>query len=115
MKINSNYLPILIAAAIAFGILLGGGLNFPQQNYFLVKNSKGKLNRLLDFIDNEYVDDVKSDSILDLAINNILGQLDPHSIYTPASEQSEVAESMKGDFVGIGVNFYMYNDSVTII
>jgi C-terminal processing protease CtpA/Prc len=26
-----------------------------------------------------------------------------------------VAESMKGDFVGIGVNFYMYKDSVAII
>ncbi|MES2575022.1 MAG: S41 family peptidase [Bacteroidota bacterium] len=115
MKINPNYLPILIAAAIAFGIILGGGLNFPQQNYFLVKNSKGKLNRLLDFIDNEYVDDVKSDSILDIAMDNILSQLDPHSAYTPASEQTEVAESMKGGFVGIGVNFYMYNDSVAVI
>src|SRR4051812_29193884 len=113
MKINPNYLPILIAVAIAFGILLGGGLNFPAQNYFLVKNnSKGKLNRLLDFIDNEYVDDVKSDSILDVAMDNILAQLDPHSVYTPASQQSAVAESMKGDFVGIGINFYMYNDSV---
>lgn len=116
MKINPNYLPILIAVSIAFGILLGGGLNFPAQNYFLVKNnSKGKLNRLLDFIDNEYVDDVKSDSILDVAMDNILGQLDPHSVYTPAKQQSQVAESMKGDFVGIGVNFYMDNDSVAII
>ncbi|HEY6142392.1 MAG TPA: S41 family peptidase [Flavobacterium sp.] len=115
MKINPNYFPIYISAAIALGILLGGGLNFPEQNYFLVKNSKGKLNRLLDFIDNEYVDNVKSDSILDLTIDNILGQLDPHSVYTPAREQAQVAESMRGDFVGIGVNFFMYKDSVAII
>ncbi|MFT5254150.1 MAG: carboxyl-terminal processing protease, partial [Flavobacteriales bacterium] len=27
----------------------------------------------------------------------------------------EVAENMKGDFIGIGVNFYMYKDSVAII
>jgi carboxyl-terminal processing protease len=116
MKINSNYFPILVFASIAFGVLLGGWLNFPNQNHFLVKNnSKSKLNKFIDFIDNEYIDDVKSDSIVNLAIDNILGQLDPHSVYIPASEQAAVVESMKGDFVGIGVNFYMYNDSVAII
>ena len=116
MKINSNYFPIVISVAIAFGILLGGWLNFPGQEHFLVKNvSKNKLNRLLDFINNEYVDSVNSDSIMKHAIDNVLGQLDPHSVYIPASEQEQVAESMRGDFVGIGVNFYMYNDSVAII
>ncbi len=28
---------------------------------------------------------------------------------------TRVAENMKGDFVGIGVNFYMYRDTITII
>lgn len=116
MKINSNYFPIVIFAVLAFGILLGGWLNFPDQNYFLEKNSsKNKLNKLLDFIDNEYVDSVNADSIMKHTIDTILGQLDPHSVYIPPSEQAEVAESMKGGFVGIGVNFYMYNDSVAII
>lgn len=116
MKINSKYLPILFFAVLAFGILLGGMLNFPAQNYFSVKNqSKNKLNKLLDFIDNEYVDPVNTDSIMNLTIDNILGQLDPHSVYIPRSEQTQIAESMRGDFVGIGVNFYMYKDSVAII
>jgi carboxyl-terminal processing protease len=44
-----------------------------------------------------------------------LSHLDPHSVYISPSEQTQVAESMKGDFVGIGVNFYMYKDSVAII
>jgi carboxyl-terminal processing protease len=116
MKINSNLFPIIIFAALAFGVVLGGWLNFPSQNNFLVKNnSKNKLNKLIDFIDSEYVDDVKSDSIINLTIDNILAQLDPHSVYIPPSEQAQVAESMKGDFVGIGVNFYMYKDSLAII
>jgi carboxyl-terminal processing protease len=116
MKINSNLFPIFIFAALAFGVVLGGWLNFPQQNYFLVNNnSKNKLNKLMDFIDSEYVDDVKSDSIINLTIDNILAQLDPHSVYIPPSEQAQVAESMRGEFLGIGVNFYMYNDSLAII
>lgn len=116
MKINSNLFPIIIFTALAFGVVLGGWLNFPSRNNFLVKNnSKNKLNKLIDFIDSEYVDDVKSDSIINLTIDNILAQLDPHSVYIPPSEQTQVAESMKGDFVGIGVNFYMYKDSLAII
>jgi carboxyl-terminal processing protease len=116
MKINSKYFPILIFAALAFGILMGGWLNFPDQSQFLIKNnSKNKLNKLLDFIDNEYVDKVNADTITNRAIDNILAQLDPHSVYIPPSEQAQVAESMRGEFVGIGVNFYMYKDSLAII
>ena len=48
-------------------------------------------------------------------MNNILGKLDPHSVYIPKSEMDEVSENMKGDFVGIGVSFYMYRDTITVI
>ena len=48
-------------------------------------------------------------------MNTLLANLDPHSVYLPPSEQSSEAEIMKGDFVGIGVNFYMYNDTVTVV
>jgi carboxyl-terminal processing protease len=116
MKISPKYFPILIFATLAFGILLGGWLNFPNQNQFLAKNnSKNKLNKLIDFINTEYVDNVNTDSIVAHTVDNILAQLDPHSVYIPPSEQAEVAESMRGDFVGIGVNFYMYKDSLAII
>ncbi|MGO4820317.1 MULTISPECIES: S41 family peptidase [unclassified Flavobacterium] len=116
MKTNPKYLPMLIGATLALGVVIGGALSTSNHNQFLVKNgSKNKLNKLIDFIDNEYVDDVNTDSIVNVTVDNIMGQLDPHSIYVPPSEQVQVAESMKGDFVGIGVNFYMYNDSLAII
>jgi carboxyl-terminal processing protease len=72
---------------------------------FFVENSSTKINRLID-IDNEYVDNINTDSVN--TVDNILSHLDPHSVYISPSEQTQVAESMKGDFVGIGVNFYMY-------
>lgn len=113
---NPKYFPILIFATLAFGILIGGWLNFPDQSQFLAKNnSKNKLNKLIDFINTEYVDNVNTDSIVAHTVDNILAQLDPHSVYIPPKEQTEVAESMRGDFVGIGVNFYMYKDSLAII
>ncbi|MBY0487239.1 MAG: PDZ domain-containing protein [Flavobacteriaceae bacterium] len=116
MKINKIYIPLLFFSCVALGIVIGGFINYPIQKPSLAKNDyKTKLNKLINFIDNEYVDDVKTDSIVDLTVTNILANLDPHSVYVPPSEQTAVAESMKGDFVGIGVNFYAYNDTIAVI
>ncbi|WP_433833998.1 S41 family peptidase [Flavobacterium anhuiense] len=116
MKFNSKYLPIVIGATFALGTIAGSVINAPASDQLLAKNySKTKLNKLIDFINTEYVDSVNTDSIVNLTVDNILSKLDPHSVYIPPNEQAEVAESMKGDFVGIGINFYMYKDSVAII
>lgn len=116
MNIKAKYLPILISVTFALGLLMGKWLSSPGENQFLVKNSsKTKLNKLIDFINNEYVDNVNTDSIVNKTVDKILEQLDPHSVYVPPSEQAQVVENMKGEFVGIGVNFYMYKDSVAII
>lgn len=90
-------------------------LNFPSTKLSSKNASQAKLNRLINFIDNEYVDDVNTDSIVDLTVSSILENLDPHSIYIPPSLQTAEAEIMKGDFVGIGVNFYMHNDTVAVV
>ncbi len=116
MKFNPKYLPMIIGATLATGIVIGSLTNSSADDQLLAKNySKTKLNKLIDFINTEYVDSVNTDSIVNLTVDNILSKLDPHSVYIPPSEQAEVAESMKGDFVGIGINFYMYKDSVAII
>jgi carboxyl-terminal processing protease len=116
MKINKIYLPIIVSAALAIGLLLGSFLNFPAEQRGMISSSnKSKLNKLIDFIESEYIDDVDTDSIVDLTVNSILEKLDPHSVYIAKDEMEGVAQSMKGDFVGIGVNFYMYKDSVAVI
>lgn len=115
MNINKIYLPIVICATLSLGIVLGKYFNTSNESFIAKNSSKSKLNKLIDFIDKEYVDDVNTDSIVNITVDNILGQLDPHSVYVQPSEQAQVAENMKGNFVGIGVNFYMFNDSVAII
>ena len=116
MKFNSKYLPILIAITLAIGIVLGEWMHTSDKVGFLAKNSsKTKLNKLIDFIENEYVDDVNTDSIVNSTVDKIMEQLDPHSVYVPPSEQARVAENMRGDFVGIGINFYMFKDTLAVI
>ena len=116
-KINGYIWPTLLALAVAIGIFIGGKLHFNDtpERLFSTNSKKDKLNRLIDYIDYEYVDEVDTDSIVDVTVNNILGKLDPHSVYIPKSEMEEVSENMKGDFAGIGVSFYMYRDTITVI
>lgn len=116
MRIKKIYLPIIITAALAVGVLIGGYLNFSGPGKgFAANSSRSKLNKLIELIESEYVDEVNTDSIVDLTVNGILEKLDPHSVYIAKNEMEQVTQSMKGDFVGIGVNFYMYNDSVAVI
>lgn len=105
-----------MAFALAIGIFVGGKLHFDDspEKLFTTNSKKDKINRLIDYIDYEYVDEVDTDSIVDVTVNNILDKLDPHSVYIPRDEMQRVSENMKGDFVGIGINFNMYRDTITI-
>lgn len=110
------YLPFFIGLAIAVGIFIGAQLNYSANPNVLGGNAKKeKLNRLIDYIEYEYVDPINTDSIVEVTVNSILESLDPHSVYIPPSELQEVAENMKGDFVGIGVQFYSFKDSLAVI
>lgn len=110
------FIPVIIAMSFAGGLLLGNKMEILKNAQIGTKTEgKLKLNKLIDFIDNEYVDKVNSDSIVDLTVTGILENLDPHSTYIPKEQLASVAESMEGNFVGIGVNFYMYKDTLTVI
>ena len=117
MKKHFYLWPTIIAMALALGIFVGGKLHFNDspEKLFTTNSKKDKLNRLIDYIDYEYVDDINTDSIVDVTVNNILDKLDPHSVYIPKNEMDRVSENMKGDFVGIGINFYMIRDTITVI
>lgn len=108
---------MVLGVAIAAGIFIGGKLDFndSRDKLFSTNSKKDKLNRLIDYIEYDYVDDINTDSIVDVTVNGILENLDPHSVYIPKEDMQRVAEEMKGDFVGIGVSFYTYKDTIAVI
>ncbi|ARV15709.1 S41 family peptidase [Polaribacter sp. SA4-12] len=115
---NNNNLPIYFSLAVVFGVIIGVSLNgSPTDMLSLNKNSSQemKIKRLINFIEKDYVDTVNTESLLDGAITQMLGKLDPHSVYIPKENLQAVKESMQGNFVGIGVQFRMINDSITVI
>lgn len=108
-------IPLFIGLAIAIGILIGNAFNFKNRAVLFSSNSnEAKIKRLINYIQYDYVDKVNTDSLLDNAIVNMLSKLDPHSVYIPKEELQRVTENMQGKFVGIGVTFLMYEDSVAV-
>ncbi|MGY3791639.1 S41 family peptidase [Aquimarina sp. 433] len=117
MGYSKKYLPLFIGLAMGVGVFLGSKLNFsnPSAKLFSYNAKKEKLNRLIDYIDYEYVDEINTDSIVDVTVNRILENLDPHSVYIPPEELEGITESMQGDFIGIGVSYYPYRDTISVI
>ena len=114
---NKSIYPFFFAIAVVVGVIIGSNFNFDQPSFsFIAKGSHdAKIKRLLGFIKNNYVDEVDTDSLLDITITQMLMNLDPHSVYISKKEMQQNMESMQGNFVGIGVQFIMHQDSVTVI
>ena len=74
MTYKKKYLPIIIGFTLAIGFWIGGLFHFDSGTDLFVESSKKqKLSKLIDYIDNEYVDEVNTDSIVDVTVNKILG------------------------------------------
>ena len=110
MRIQKNYLPLVLGIAIVAGIFLGSKLNFndTSDKIFATNAKKDKLNRLIDYIDYEYVDKVNTDSIVDVTVNEILENLDPHSVYIPANKYQENADEIAGCAHTYGSHFTLF-------
>lgn len=113
--------PLLLAAGVVLGLVLG---------QYLGRNSttsqlKGILSRMalptnkltytLSLIENQYVDSVSMDSLAEHVIPLLVKELDPHSVYIPASEMQALNEPLEGEFDGIGVVFNMATDTVIVL
>jgi len=108
-KVLIVLLPLIIAISIVVGIYLGAILsssNSNQNQIFATHNkfnSTTKLNEILNFIENTYVDSVNKKDLTEKSISAMLSQLDPHSYYIPAKEYNEMNDPLEGNFDGIGI------------
>jgi carboxyl-terminal processing protease len=70
---------------------------------------------VLNYIEDQYVDTVAMGKLVESTIPTLLKNLDPHSVYIPASDLLEVNEPLDGGFDGIGITFNMPNDTIIVI
>lgn len=94
--------PMLLAAGVALGILLGQYLGRHDRASEIrgmltqMALPTNKLTYTLSLIENRYVDSVSMDSLAEHVIPMLVAELDPHSVYIPASEMQELNEPSRG-------------------
>jgi carboxyl-terminal processing protease len=74
-----------------------------------------KFTRMLNLIDNFYVDTVNKPDLVENAIVAMLKELDPHSVYISEDEVKRMTEGLQGNFEGIGVQFNILNDTLMVV
>jgi len=74
-----------------------------------------KLTNALTAISNLYVDSINDKKLVESALEGILKELDPHSLYIPKEEVERVNEPLEGSFEGVGIQFQMLEDTLLVI
>jgi carboxyl-terminal processing protease len=100
--------------AIVLGIVVGMSIDkiFSVDN---LRDSIRKFNDVLTLTEKYYVEEVDTQKLVESAISGMLNQLDPHSVYISPDQLKQVEESFRGDFEGVGIEFQVVNDTLTVV
>lgn len=122
------WMPMLFGLVSAFSVYIGFQLRTSTQpvqssikpatksiSNIINKSNTGKLDEILRFIDSKYVDEVDQEKLINKAIESMLEELDPHSNYIKSEDLQEINESLGGSFEGVGIQFYVLNDTILVV
>ncbi len=111
-----NYLKQLptIIIVLMFGIFIG----IKYSDIVIFSGNKEeikKISEVLSKTEKYYVDSVDSKKLVEDAINGMFSELDPHTVYISKTEQTASEEQFRGNFEGIGIEFQIINDTITVV
>lgn len=120
MMVNKKlqvWLPLIFSAVMVLGMFFGYRMAAKDGSNkgFFSSNKRSSLQEAMDIIKMKYVDSVQFDSIEGKAIQEMMTELDPHSVYLPPVDLKEANEDLAGNFQGIGVEFNIFNDTVNVV
>ena len=115
-KKPNRFMPLIMALCVIAGILIGTfyANHFSGNRLNIINSGSNRLSNLLHIINDQYVDKVDIDSLVDIAIPQILADLDPHSVYISAKDAQAVADDLKGSFSGVGIEFTIRQDTIRV-
>jgi len=105
---------ILIIVIYILGSKISNRLLLRYEEPDQVKNFE-KLEEVLKYVASYYVDDIDWDKATQSAIDAILSDLDPHSVYISAQDAALNEENFQGMYQGIGIQFDIIENYITVI
>lgn len=103
---------VILILGVFIGMQTGGGADGAT---FQAIGPRNALDGVLDRVEQMYVDPVVREELEQRALEAVLEELDPHSVFISAEELAELAEPMEGNFEGIGVEFIIQDDTLMVV
>lgn len=117
-SIRMILMPVIVILAIMAGMFINSLLirrNIQNRRELFLPVQGSKVDLVLNMVNHSYVDTVDIREIEEGAVEAVIKDLDPHTVYIPAKDLEKVNEGMTGNFGGVGVQFYKYRDTVTVV
>ena len=113
---SNRFAPLWMALCVVLGILVGTfyANHFSGNRLSIINSNGSKLNNLLHYVSDLYVDTVDMNDLVEKAMPQILSELDPHSTYIGAKDVQQATDDLKGSFSGVGIEFTIRQDTVRV-
>ncbi|MBU1699957.1 MAG: S41 family peptidase [Candidatus Eisenbacteria bacterium] len=106
----------LLAGALVLALGLAAGIQQGVRAYSdSIYTKLSVFNQVLNIVTSNYVEEVGVDSLLDGAIEGMLDQLDPHTTYVDPERFEQMQERNRGTYSGVGIEFDIVEDWLTVI
>ncbi|MBL0309343.1 MAG: S41 family peptidase [Bacteroidetes bacterium] len=113
---TSPYRPLIYALILSVGVLIGFVINNATSGKReIFSRGYDKIDDIINYINIKYVDTVNREQLVDKTIDKMLSNLDPHSVYITAKSVDEMNEPLEGNFEGIGIEFFIVQDTITVV
>ncbi|MGN0034085.1 MAG: S41 family peptidase [Candidatus Limimorpha sp.] len=85
-----------------------------RQNNFEISKSIDIYNNVLRILNNSYVDEISPSELNETAINAMLEDLDPYTVFIPESQMEDVRLMTTGEYGGIGATIQYFENKTFI-
>lgn len=117
--------PMALAVALVVGLWFGRSCQWegtgelapaiPFVGRWEANPDQARLLHILHRVEDLYVDTFNRSRLVDAAIEAMLDELDPHTVYFSGEELASMSENMEGNFEGIGVEFLIQDDTLMVV
>jgi carboxyl-terminal processing protease len=111
LRLGSLCVMLLAASTLAGGLIgdrvLAGGSRLSDHLRLY--------SAILAAVEDQYVDEVKSDRIVSSSIREMLRTLDPHSNFLETKDYSQLQERQKGSYYGLGITVQSIEGNITVV
>ncbi|MCC3153762.1 S41 family peptidase [Hymenobacter sp. BT770] len=107
---------VLLMLAMGCGVLVANNPFRPSsENPDATARGYLRFKEILSYVDRDYADSVDTEALADYAVGQMLEKLDPHSVYIPARDREKTDSFLQSDFDGIGIEFNLFRDTMTVV